>query len=73
MANMCKAMTEKPNPGRMLYLLGIVFMALGAVVLIEPAVLAWLAAIVLIMMGIGMLAFARFMRRARETWHHMHG
>jgi len=73
MANMCKAMMDKPMPGRMLSLLGVVLVVLGGVVLVEPAVLAWLAAIVLVMMGVGMLALARSMRKAGKTWQHMHG
>ncbi len=66
MAEKCKGMMEKPFSGFMVVMPGIFLVVLGVVVFIEPQILVWLVAAVLVMMGVGMLMFARFMRGRRE-------
>jgi len=58
MANTCK--------GLGLVIPALVFVTLGVAVLIEPQILAWIVGIVLIVMGVAMLVFGRFMRRFAE-------
>lgn len=62
MAGACRVMAEKPRFGLVLMVPGLAFIMLGVVVLIEPQILAWLVATALIVMGIGMLVMAGFMR-----------
>ena len=62
MAEKCKGMMEKPLSGFMIVIPGIFLIILGVVVFIEPQILVWLVAAVLIMMGIAALMFAKFMR-----------
>jgi len=45
---------------------GIFLIVLGVVVFIEPQVLVWLAAAVLIMIGTATLMISRFIRGSRE-------
>jgi len=66
MAEKCKGMMEKPFSGFMVVMPGFFLIVLGVVVFIEPQILVWLVAAVLVMMGVGMLMFARFMRGRRE-------
>jgi uncharacterized membrane protein HdeD (DUF308 family) len=67
MANACKGMMNKPMAGPVLVIPALVFVILGVAVLIEPQILAWIVGIVLIVMGIAMLVFGRFMRRFAES------
>ena len=66
MANACKGMMNKPMAGPVLVIPALVFVILGVAVLIEPRILAWIAGIALIVMGIAMLVFGGFMRRLAE-------
>jgi len=68
MAATCKGMMEKPRMGFALMVPGILFILLGVIVLVEPRVLVWLVAAALIVMGISMLMFARFMRKVGERF-----
>lgn len=71
MAKACKGMMEKSLPGSVLVLPGIVLIALGVAVLIEPRILIWLVAVALFAMGIGMLVFARFARKTEKRFQSM--
>ena len=51
---------------RVLVIPALVFVTLGMAVLIEPQILAWIVGVVLIVMGVAMLVFGRFMRRFAE-------
>ena len=62
MAEKCKGIMEKPFSGFMTAVPGIFLIVLGVVVFIEPQVLVWLAAAVLIMMGVATLMISRFIR-----------
>lgn len=63
MASMCRGMASKPWSGYMLMLPGILLVAVGILIFVEPKVLVWLIAGVTILFGIVMLSFALFMRR----------
>jgi len=65
MAKMCKGMMDKPRPGFVMVVPGLVLIILGVAVIFEPRILVWLIAIALIVMGIGMLFFGSFIRRHR--------
>ena len=71
MAAMCKGMTDKPMSGLMLLIPALIFVIFGVAILIAPQILAWLVGIALIVMGVAMLLFGRFMRgfakRSQET------
>jgi len=62
MRETCGRMMNKPFSGMMLTAPGIVFIILGITVLIEPRILAWLIALIFIVMGAGMLMVGRFIR-----------
>jgi hypothetical protein len=62
MAETCKGMMERPFSGMVMRVPGIVFIALGVLIVIWPSVLAWLVAAGCIPMGIAMLMMAKFMR-----------
>ena len=62
MAETCKGMMEKPHTSVWMMLPGILFIALGALIIIYPQILAWLIAIALILMGLAMLMMIQFMR-----------
>jgi len=62
MAAMCKGMTDKPKSGLVLLIPALILVILGVAILIAPQILAWLVGIALILMGIAILLFGRFMR-----------
>lgn len=63
MAQMCMGMMGKPPSGFLLMLPGLVSIALGALIVFEPQVLAWLLAGGFVLLGIMLLLMASFMRR----------
>ena len=72
MAETCKGMMEKPASRFALIVPGVILIILGVTVLIEPRILAWLVAIALIVMGIAMLMFTKFIRRVGEKFQDNH-
>ena len=68
MAETCKGMMEKPTLGMIFTVPGIVLIALGIAVIVEPRILVWLVALALIMMGAATLMMARFMRGIGERF-----
>jgi len=66
MAKTCKGMMEKPFSGFMIVIPGVFLIVLGFVVVIEPRVLTWLMAAVLIVMGIATLMLARLMHEGSK-------
>jgi uncharacterized membrane protein HdeD (DUF308 family) len=62
-------MMAKPMSGMMFIVPGILFIILGVAVVIEPRILVWLVAFALVMMGIGILMMASFMRRIGQRHH----
>ena len=73
MAETCKGMMEKPASRFALIIPGVILIILGVTVLIEPRILAWLVAIALIVMGIGMLMITKFVRKVGERFQGSHG
>jgi uncharacterized membrane protein HdeD (DUF308 family) len=73
MAETCKGMMEKPTSGFMLIIPGLILIALGVAVVLEPRILVWLVAIVLVAMGAFMLVLAMFMRKVGMRFRGMHG
>ena len=63
MSAMCKGMAGKPYSGIGGMIPGLVLIGIGILVLLKPQILAWLIAILMIMMGVGLLFMANMMRR----------
>ena len=63
MAETCKGMMEKPFSGVKLIVPGLVFIALGVLIVFEPRILAWIIAAAFVLIGIMMLMMAGFVRR----------
>jgi uncharacterized membrane protein len=63
MASMCKGLREKRHSRLILLFPGIVLILLGIVILIEPRVLVWLIAAVVIVLGVLFLMMGNFIRR----------
>ena len=72
MATTCKGMMEKPFFGLLLIIPGIVFIAVGVLILIEPVILVWLVAAASIVMGIMMLMLAGFIRKIGRRFRGSH-
>ncbi len=62
MSGMCSRMMDKPATGLWMIVPGLVFIALGVLIILYPQILAWFIAIALIVMGFGMLMMVNFMR-----------
>ena len=63
MGEMCKGMMAKPFSGLVLIVPGLIIIAVGELIVIEPRVLVWLVAALAIIMGLIMLSMAAFIRR----------
>lgn len=63
MGKMCARMMEKRPSGLLLVLPGILFILLGALIVIEPRVLVWLIAAASVFIGAMLLMLAWFIRR----------
>lgn len=63
MAETCKGMMEKPFSGVAMIIPGIVFIALGVLILFEPRFVAWILAVVFVVIGLMMLMMANFFRK----------
>jgi uncharacterized membrane protein HdeD (DUF308 family) len=55
-------MMEKPGSGLWMMIPGILFIALGILIILYPQILAWLIAIAFVVMGIAILMMTNFMR-----------
>ena len=62
MAEACKGMMEKPGSGMWMMIPGVLFIALGVLIILYPQILAWFIAIALVAMGIAMLMMIKFRR-----------
>lgn len=69
MAKACKGMMERPGTGLWMIVPGLIFVALGIAIILYPQILAWFVAIVLIVMGLGMLMMVSFMRSFGKRIH----
>ncbi len=62
MAETCKVMMDKPGSGLWMMLPGVALIAAGVLIILYPQILAWLVAVALICMGIGMLMMMNLLR-----------
>ena len=72
MAETCKGMVGKPFSKFLLALPGLLFIAIGLLILVAPVILVWFIALTSIATGIMMLVFARFISRMGERFHRAH-
>lgn len=63
MADTCKGMMEKPFSNVALVVPGILFIALGVLIVIEPRILVWALAVVFVLLGLMMLMVSSFIRK----------
>ncbi len=66
MAEKCKEIMGKPFSCLMIVAPGVFLIVLGVVTLIEPRILVWLVAAILLVMGVAALLLASFMHRSRK-------
>jgi len=69
MAKMCEGMMKKRSTGYSAMVAGILLIIVGALIIVEPRILVWLAGAALVLIGVILLMMARFIRRlgARST------
>ena len=63
MASMCQGMMKKRHSRLILLLPGLLFILLGIVILIEPKVLVWMIATIVIVLGFLFLMMGNFIHR----------
>jgi uncharacterized membrane protein HdeD (DUF308 family) len=63
MASMCQGMMKKRHSRLILLLPGLLFILLGIVILIEPKVLVWMIATIVIVLGFVFLMVGNFIHR----------
>lgn len=63
MATMCERMMNKPHSGIAPFVAGITLIVVGALILVEPRILVWLAGAALVLFGFMLLMLSRFIRR----------
>jgi hypothetical protein len=73
MAKMGKGMMERSGFGILMVIPGLLLIAGGVLVLIEPRVLVWFLAGASILMGLAILFFATFMRKIRARFMDVRG
>ena len=71
MAEMCKGMMRKRFSGVALVLPGIMLIALGVIIVIEPRIIAWLIAAAFVILGVAMLMMASVVRRVSAQFENM--
>ena len=72
MGEACKGMMQKPSSGVVLLLPGILFIAHGVLIVIEPGVLVWVMATAFVLFGIMMLMMASFIRKIGTRFQSTH-
>lgn len=68
MAETCSRMMKSRRMGVAPFLMGAIFILLGIVIIIEPRIIVWVLAAMLIFMGFMMLMMAGFMRKMGERF-----
>ena len=69
MSTMCQGMARKSISGMVMMIPGLVLIGFGVLVLFQPQILAWLIAILMIVMEIGVLFMANVMRKFGARAH----
>ena len=59
---------EKPPSGLGLFIPGILFIALGVLIVVEPLVLVWVMAIGFVLLGVMMLGMGAFVRKIGRSF-----
>ncbi len=72
MGKACKGMMEKSSSGVVLLLPGILFIALGVLIVIEPGVLVWVMATAFVLLGSMMMMMAGFIRKIGTRFQSTH-
>jgi len=72
MAETCKGMMKNPFSGTAMIVPGLIFIALGVLIVIEPRILAWVIAIAFVLMGTMMLMMASFIRKMSTRFTSAH-
>ena len=72
MAETCKGMMEKPFSGVALIIPGILFIALGVMIVIEPKILVWALAVLFVLLGMMMLMMSSLIRKIGTRFQNMH-
>jgi hypothetical protein len=62
MAETCKGMMAKPFSRVMLFIPGLLLVALGILIVIEPRILVWIVAVVFVLLGGMMIMMAKLIR-----------
>jgi len=65
-------MMEKPFSNVALVVPGILFIALGVLIVIEPRILVWALAVVFVLLGLMMLMMSSFIRKMGARFQSMH-
>jgi hypothetical protein len=65
MAKTCTGMMEKTSFGAFLMVPGLLFIALGVLIIFVPQALVWLTAAASILLGVALLLLANFLRGVR--------
>jgi hypothetical protein len=63
MAKMCAGMMEKSHSSALLMLPGVILIALGVLIFIEPRIIVWLVGGFVILLGLMFFMMARFLGR----------
>ena len=63
MVDTCEGVLKNPFSGVVLVIPGLIFIALGVLIVVEPRILTWIVASVFIFFGIMMLVIAYFVRK----------
>ena len=63
MASMCQGMMKKRHSRLVLLVPGLLFILLGIVILVEPRVLVWMVAAIVIVLGVLFLIMGNFIHR----------
>jgi len=69
MRDACQGMMKKTPSGVALMLPGLLFIALGVLIVVEPTVLIWVMAVAFVLLGVMMLLMASFIRKISRSLH----
>lgn len=72
MAETCKGMMERPSSVIALIIPGILLIALGVGIVVEPRIFVWVLAAMFVLLGITMLMMASFIRKMGARFRRMH-
>ncbi len=65
-------MLKKPSSGIVFAVPGIIFIAIGVLIVDEPTILEWLVAAAFIVIGVGLVYLANFVRKFGAWMQNLH-